>query len=188
MRCSVFEKVLLILLLSYVKYILFRSITSTSKYASLSNTHFFLCDSFGAIAGASTIVCQWLSLVQLFNMAAWVGVIAMTAMGIYDMGPTYGKDYAGLDYNVTMWHSGCSPPPTPAANLYCMSFSLSFTIITNPRIELCPSLLNNWCIHSPDHVWDPSCTPPPFREVRRHAESTTMNPCVLFSLFPSSTP
>ena len=32
--------------------------------------------------------------------------MAVAAIGIYDMGPTYGKDYAGLDYNVTLWHSG----------------------------------------------------------------------------------
>lgn len=31
-----------------------------------------------------------------------------------DMGPTYGKDYGGADYNITMWHT----PPSESANHY----------------------------------------------------------------------
>lgn len=39
----------------------------------------------------------------------------------FDMGPTYGQDYAGMDYNVTMWHSGSedAPPLSVNANTMC---------------------------------------------------------------------
>eukprot|EP00750_Incisomonas_marina_P028469 INCI6732.1.p1 GENE.INCI6732.1~~INCI6732.1.p1 ORF type:complete len:230 (+),score=29.60 INCI6732.1:201-890(+) len=41
-------------------------------------------------------------------------VVFGTAANAFDMGPTFGRDFAGQDYNVTMWHS----PSSEAANHY----------------------------------------------------------------------
>jgi hypothetical protein len=35
-----------------------------------------------------------------------VASLAVGSVATYDMGPTYGKDYSGMDYNVTVWNSG----------------------------------------------------------------------------------
>eukprot|EP00656_Telonema_subtile_P006023 TRINITY_DN12768_c0_g2_i1.p1 TRINITY_DN12768_c0_g2~~TRINITY_DN12768_c0_g2_i1.p1 ORF type:complete len:507 (+),score=67.93 TRINITY_DN12768_c0_g2_i1:174-1694(+) len=49
------------------------------------------------------------------SMATAAAFLLMAAAcGAYDMGPTYGMDYAGQDYNVTNWHS----TPDKAANHY----------------------------------------------------------------------
>ena len=48
----------------------------------------------------------------------YTAVVAMALLSCsasqIDMGPTYGKDYAGRDYNVTIWHS----PSSASANHY----------------------------------------------------------------------
>eukprot|EP00041_Stephanoeca_diplocostata_P037996 m.1466875 g.1466875 ORF g.1466875 m.1466875 type:complete len:661 (+) comp25138_c0_seq20:3388-5370(+) len=56
-------------------------------------------------------------MISIAGAAMLVLALIGAATSHYDMGPTYGKDYAGLDYNVTLWHSG----PDRAANNYEVS-------------------------------------------------------------------
>eukprot|EP00037_Helgoeca_nana_P037818 m.17890 g.17890 ORF g.17890 m.17890 type:complete len:641 (+) comp9448_c1_seq1:4801-6723(+) len=50
----------------------------------------------------------------MMRVRVLVASLAVGSVATYDMGPTYGKDYSGMDYNVTVWNSG----PDRAANNY----------------------------------------------------------------------
>ena len=58
--------------------------------------------------------CVSLSTIMLTLLHAMLGASAAAPI---DMGPTFGKDYAGMDYNVTEWHSPPQRAPTTTKKL-----------------------------------------------------------------------
>jgi len=89
----------------------------------------------------------------------------VTRLHAFDMGPTWGRDYSGQDYNITMWNSSASLAPN--------------------HYEAAAKLCENYCLDDPNCCAWTYC-PPPSADENAFSDVDDPERCCLKSSVPPS--